>query len=197
MELIATPPPIKVFVRKEFLYNFTKGHGEFIEGTWVSIKSIKNKALLFETLLSNGSLYDKLPINAFCLTKKSNPLSLSNSQLWDNLSYNITVIEKELLKKMSCKVMMKDKVVRTGTYLFTIDYWGSSTLAETPQEHKSQNIIALDDGSLIAYPNNRILFQDASLVWDNEMPDWIASQQEWICEDGTKWNAGGVDLFHY
>ena len=64
--LVANLPPVKVFVKKQYLYDLTKGKGEFVEGVWISCKSIQGRALYFETYLPEyGALYDKLPISAF------------------------------------------------------------------------------------------------------------------------------------
>jgi len=71
--LVANIPPIEVYVDKKFLYDFQKdangkflGDGEWERGHWVSVKSIPNRALLFETYIDSfGAVYDKLPLHAF------------------------------------------------------------------------------------------------------------------------------------
>ena len=64
--LVHNLPPVEVYVKKEYLYDHQKGHGELTPGIWISIRSIMGKALYFETLLTDyGALYDKLPISAF------------------------------------------------------------------------------------------------------------------------------------
>jgi hypothetical protein len=65
--LVANVPPVKVYVKKQYLYDHQKGHGEFVEGVWATVKSIQGRALYFETYLPEyAALYDKLPISAFC-----------------------------------------------------------------------------------------------------------------------------------
>ena len=51
--LVANLPPIKCFIRKEFLYDFEKGHGEYEPCVWVSIKSIAGSAFRIESYLTN------------------------------------------------------------------------------------------------------------------------------------------------
>ena len=51
--LVHPLPPVSVYVRKEYLYDLEKGHGEFTPGIWISVKSTKYKALYFETLLTD------------------------------------------------------------------------------------------------------------------------------------------------
>ena len=64
--LVHNLPPIEVYVKKEYLYDLQKGHGELTPGVWISIRSIMGKALYIETLLTEyGALYDKLPLSAF------------------------------------------------------------------------------------------------------------------------------------
>ena len=64
--LCSNLPHVDVFVKKEYLYDLEKGHGELEPGLWISVKSIQGRALYFETYLPNyGALYDKLPISAF------------------------------------------------------------------------------------------------------------------------------------
>ena len=86
--LVANLPPIKVYVKKEYLYDHEKGPGELVEGVWISVKSIEGRALYFETYLPEyGALYDKIPISAFVTSPdiKDN-LGLEELELWDAFS---------------------------------------------------------------------------------------------------------------
>lgn len=206
--LIANLPPVQCYVRKEYLYDFEKGHGEYEPCYWVSVKSIKGRALYFESLLTNyGALYDKLPISAYVWKTKidtDDQLPLDFLEIWDSFSYNITVLEKSTLKGLNCKVLMKDKNMRNGEYMFTIDSCHSdpnelnTSLSQTPNEHKSFNIIKLENGQFAAQPNNRMLFYDQSLTSSGvTRPDFKVSTQEFYCEDGLKWSAGDSDDFYY
>ena len=58
--IVANLPPVKCFIRKEFLYNFEKGHGELEPCWWFSIKSLRGQSFRIESYLNNyGALYDK------------------------------------------------------------------------------------------------------------------------------------------
>ena len=110
--LVANLPPIQCYIRKEYLYDFQSGFGEFEPCYWVSVKSIKGKALYIESLILNyGALYDKLPISAYVWRTDISDelLPLDFLEIWDGFSYNISIIEKSLLKGLQCKVLMKDK----------------------------------------------------------------------------------------
>ena len=57
-----------------------------------------------------------------------------------------------------------------GWYMFTIDNANSTNLernvtySETPSQHKSFNILKLENGHFAAQPNNRVIFYDKSLI---------------------------------
>lgn len=208
--LVANVPPIKCFVRKEYLYDFQSGHGEYEPCYWVSVKSIRGKALYIEAYLpAYGAAYDKLPISAYVWKQDielAKLLPLDHLQIWDAFSYNISVVTKDLLCGMKAYVYMKDKVMHPGSYLFTIDSCHSDpneldvSLSETPDEHKSFNIIKLDNGQFAAQPNNRLLFVDQSFCppkAEMKRPDFNVSTREFFCEDGDKWAAGNDDKFFY
>ena len=121
--LVHPLPPRKVWVKKEYLYDLEKGHGEITPGIWISVRSIQAKALYFETLLTDyGALFDKLPLSAFVWKEdydKDNQLPLDVLELWDCFDYNITVVEKPILGR--CSFFGKDKKMHPGEYEFTID----------------------------------------------------------------------------
>jgi len=204
--LVANLPPVQCFVKKEYLYDFQKGKGEFEPCYWISVKSIKGKALYIESYLQNyGAVYDKLPISAYVWKtdiKEEEQHPLDFLEIWDAFSYNITVIKKSTLSGLNCRVFMKDKKFYNGIYMFTIDSCHSDpnelnvSLSETPNEHKSFNIIKMDNGQFVAQPNNRVLFYDQSLTPGGiKTPDFKVSTKEFFCEDANKWSAGDGDDF--
>jgi hypothetical protein len=214
--LVASIPPIEVFIRKEFLYDFTKdnknkllGENEYESAHWITTKSIPNQALYFESFLHDyGALYDKLPIHAFVWKTdidKNNIYPLDWLQLWDCFSYNISVIKKQRLRNARCEVIMKDKSKAPGYYLFTIDSCSSDpneldvSWSETPNEHKSFNIIKLDNGQFAAQPNNRILWKHQSQTPSTNLkiPYFKFSTKTWICENSDRWSAAGSSTFTY
>ena len=203
--LVASIPPIEVYVDKKFLYDFQKdengnylGDGEWERGHWVSVKSIPNRALLFETYIDNfGAVYDKLPIHAFRwrpIETADKTFPLDFLQLWDCLSYNISVIEKRVLRGVKTYTTMKDHSVVSGDYLFTIDTAHSDPneidcgWSETPNEHKCYNVSKLENGQLCAQPNNRTRFHQPSRTADiTQAPYFRYSTKVWKCEDFGKW----------
>ena len=214
--LIANIPPIEVFIRKEFLYDFLTdqkgnqlGKGEYESAHWLTVKSIRNQALYFESLIHDyGAVYDKLPIHAYVWrtnVDQGKLYPLDWLQLWDGMSYNISVIRKEGLRNARCEVIMKDKSMAPGYYLFTVDTCASEpnevnvSWAETPNEHKSFNIIKLDNGQFAAQPNNRIIWkhQSHTPTSDLKRPYFKFSTKSWFCEDQDRWSAAAATNFNY
>lgn len=202
--LVANVPPIEVWVDKRYLYDFQKdengnllGDGEWEKGHWVSVKSIPNRALLFETYIDKfGAVYDKLPISAFRshLNNLETEYPLDFLQLWDCLSYNISVIEKRVLRGTKTYTTMKDHSVVSGEYLFTIDTAHSDPnevdcgWSETPNEHKCFNLSKLENGQFCAQPNNRTRWYQPSRTDSiTEIPYFRYSTKIWRCEDYGKW----------
>jgi len=162
-QLIINLPSERVWVRKEYLRDHVDGHGEFVEGVWISCKSIPGRAFYFETYLPKyGALYDKLPISAF-LSRPELPdpdLDLPNLQFWNCMDYGVRCLEKQFIGSMDFEVRTRNYGTMKGEYLFTLDNYHSDTditntnVSEDPQEHKSHNCIQLDNGQYALYPNN-------------------------------------------
>jgi len=214
--LVASIPPVEVFIRKEFLYDFqtdakgkSLGINEFESAHWITTKSIPNQALYFESFIHDyGALFDKLPLHAFVWKTdidQNKLYPLDWLQLWDCFSYNISIIKKQRLRNARCEVIMKDKSKAPGYYLFTIDSCSSDpnevdvSWSETPNEHKSFNIIKLDNGQFAAQPNNRILWKHQSQTpsTDLKIPYFKFSTKTWICENSDRWSAAGSTTFTY
>tara|TARA_B100001287_G_scaffold33104_1_gene23591 strand:- start:1423 stop:2067 length:645 start_codon:yes stop_codon:yes gene_type:complete len=202
--LVHSLPLESVYVRKEFLYDHERGQGEFTPGVWVSVKSVEGKALYFETLLTEyGALYDKLPISAFVWkTDHGELLPLDVLQLWDCFDYDITVVHKPLLSR--CEYFGKDRKMHPGEYCFTIDNahrdisYLDTNFSEHDPEHKSFNIIKLDNGQYAAQPNNRVIWRDSSLIPEKLlMPDFKVCSQNYKVETEPKWSVGHTEEWQY
>lgn len=204
--IVANLPPVKCFVRREFLYDFEKGHGELVPCWWVSIKSLRGQAFRIEAYLNEyGALYDKLPLHAFCWKPiEGEPLPLDHLQLWDSLSYDITVIKKAQLQSMKCKIKLKDGGWGYGEYMFTVDsaHPDFNTLdtgfSEDVEDHKSYNFVKLDNGQFAAQPNNRmIVLEPSSNPKELKMPDFRVATKRWSVETEAKWALGDTNTVMY
>jgi hypothetical protein len=207
--LTANIPPIHGWVRREFLYDFKSGHGEFEPCIWVSIKSIRGQAFRIEAYLPNyGALYDKLPISAFVSRRENidarNFLDLDTLQIWDCFGHDFTVVKKAFLSNLSCKFYAKNKKFYNGNYMFTVDHSApdfnvlDTGYAEWPEDHKSFNFIELDNGQYAAQPNNRCIFLDAaSNPPELKFPDFKVCTKKYVVEQNPKWFLGDTDTVMY
>lgn len=200
-------PPIECYIRKEYLYNLETGHGELVEGTAFGVKSLQGNALLFLVMTDIGAIYDKIPISALVpYAKKDAPaLPFHYLQLWDCFSYSPHVVQFMFLKGKRAMVLMKDGSHREGIYRFTIDWDAdgsksvSTSYAEEPSQHKAAHVIELFDGYFVAYPNNRILWSEPSMVSEpfKHKPDYKLNMQRYHCESHDKWaTSPGNEMFY-
>jgi len=200
-QLITNLPAIKVWVRKEYLRDLQDGHGEFVEGVWVSAKSIPGRAFYFETYLPEyAAMYDKLPISAFVSSPKTpDPdLDLPNLQFWNCMDYGVRSIVKQHISTMDFEVYTRNYESLKGKYLFTLDNFHDNpdvvdtNVSENPQEHKSHNCIALENGQFCLYPNNRMRIYDLSITPETpETPDFKVSTHIFQVENGIRWGRLG------
>jgi hypothetical protein len=196
--LIASLPPLRCFVRREFLYDDHKGHGELEPCVWVSLKAIRGQVFRIESLLPEyGALYDKLPLHAYVWQQSDLPqLPIDMLQLWDCMGYNFTIHEKTALRNLGVKFYGKDRQWHYGHYMFTVDFCADgmavdTTFTETADEHKSFNFIKLDNGQFATQPNNRCIWYDQSLVpAEVKQPDFRVATKTYSVDGSRKWSAG-------
>ena len=91
-----------------------------------------------------------------------------------------------------------------GEYMFTIDscHSESSSLdtgfSQEDPEHKSFNIIRLDNGQFAAQPNNRVIWKDMSLIPEStKQPDFKVCTQNYRVENSDKWTVGHTEEWAY
>lgn len=203
----ASTPPIKVLVRREFMTDHTSGHGEYELGVMISVRSIPGNAALFQVLLENGALRDKLPIHALHAQKHEHKHEhpFHHLQLWNCFSENFSLVELQYLSGLIVEVRMKSGLWARGRYLWTMQ-WGSDmthgidlTLAVDPSEHKSAHFIQLDNGEFALQPNNRLKWHEPSHVTKPfpNRPDYKVNTDEWNCEAHEKWATEDSDSWAY
>jgi hypothetical protein len=206
MNFVIPLPPVKVHVRAEYLYDFERGHGDLVDGIWCSCKSHVGEAFRFETYLPEyGALYDKLPISAFLWKGlEGDDLPLDYLQIWDALSYWATVVEKPLLGGLRAEFFAKNKQAYSGVYLFTIDNCSPDPripdfgFSETPEDHKSFNVLQLDNGQFALQPNNRCRFFDPAFnPTELKTPDFRVASRVYSVEQAAKWRLGDTTTVTY
>ena len=190
-------------IKKEYLYDLRKHHGEVEDCIIFGISSLTGRAILWHALMENGAVFYRLPISAFVQRgfdrEKVPEQRLDELELWNSFSYYPAITTWDILTAASGKFIGKDKKWYSGAYLFTVD-WGhpeSNILdtehSEIPAEHKCAHILALDNGNYAAQPNNRILWDAPNYTTDREVPDytvqstkWNVENKDWLTEDSKK-----------
>lgn len=67
MDLNADVPPWECWLRREFLYDLQRGHGEYVAVTVFGLASLYGRALGFHVLVhESGAVIWRLPIHALC-----------------------------------------------------------------------------------------------------------------------------------
>ena len=205
--LNANIPPTYAQIRREYLYDLKKHHGEVEDCIIFGLSSIAGHAILFHAIMENGAVFYRLPISAF-IQRGFRPEDvpkrrLDELQLWNCFSYYPSVHIWDLLGGTAGKDIGKDKKWHHGNYLFTVD-WAhpdanilNSDHSEIPHEHKCAHIIALEDGNYAAQPNNRIIWDITSFTVRDEIPDWKVQTSEWDVEDSGKFRTEDTDKYFY
>ena len=199
--LITNLPAQRVWVRKEYLRDLKDGHGDFVEGVWVSAKSIPGRAFYFETYLPEyAAMFDKLPISAFVSSPETPTpdLDLPNLQFWNCMDYGVRAIVKQHVSTMDFEVYTRNYGFLKGKYLFTLDNYHvdpdviDTNVSEVPDEHKSHNCIMLENGQFCLYPNNRMRVFDLSITPETpKTPDFKVSTHIFQVENGVRWGRLG------
>ena len=186
MFITGSIPIEKCYIRKEFLYDEQKGHGEFEECIIFGVNVHKNKAVTFNIHLPNGAVYWERPIHAFCHIKTNPAPKIDIAEFWDAFSYDFTIVEFDYLKWMDTQLFLGDGVILTGKYLFTIDFADLNTKSghiNIPSERKCLHMSKGTDGNYYLYPNNRMKFIDSSFVTrPDEIPDYKVNTHQYFSE---------------
>ncbi len=58
-------PPTSAQIRREYLYDLKKHHGEVEDCIIFGLTSLGGRAILWHALMENGAIFYRLPLNAF------------------------------------------------------------------------------------------------------------------------------------
>ena len=127
-------------------------------------------------------------------------MPLHNLQFWNCMDYGVTVVQKQFIGSMHYECYTRDYGPQTGTYICTIDNYHQDpdaidyATSENPSEHKSHNLIELDNGQFALYPNNRTRIYDNSLTPEEpKIPDFKVSTVYYQVENGHDRDGLGND----
>ena len=107
------------------------------------------------------------------------------------MDYGVVAVQKQFIGSMHYEVMTRDYGNQTGTYICTLDNYHSDvdaidySTSEQPAEHKSHNLLELDNGQFCLYPNNRMRIYDNSITPETpKVPDFKVSTVYYQVENG-------------
>lgn len=185
-------PRFYCLLRKEFLYDNTAHHGEFIKVCVFGAASIHHRALGFHILTEHGAVIWRLPIHALCHREDAPVRPLDWLQFWDCFSSEVTCTAFDRLADLRVRVRLRDGSSVGGQYMFTLDWFGSADATEAGDGgHKCAHVIALDDGNFAAQPNNRLQwFCPAFITPWKEKPDYLTNTGVWKVERETETSNG-------
>ncbi len=189
-------PIFDCLVRKEYLYDLQEHHGAYETVTVFGVASVYGRALGLHVLTETGAQIARLPLSSLVFKEHEPHLPLHYLQLWDCFSYEFAVTDFDWLHEMRVTVILRDKQIYDGTYMFTVDWYGNNDSEEPGEDgHKNAHVIQLDCGCIVAQPNNRIIWYEPSVITcpkdirKGERPDYLINTHKWKCEIDTKWTA--------
>jgi len=120
------------------------------------------------------------------------------------MDYGVTCIEKQFIGSMDFEVYTKNHGRMKGTYIATLDNYHvhadevDYSTAEQPEEHKSFNLLELENGQYCLYPNNRMRVYDNSLTPKQpKQPDFRVSTVVYQVENGNEYRLGDTEEYYY
>lgn len=200
MTLNADCPPFESLVRREYLYNQERGHGEFVPCVVFGVSSLHGLALGFHVMTDVGAVIWRLPVSALAAHERAPALPLDVLELWDSPSYELAIHEFGWLQGARVRTILRDRKQYDGRYRFTVDFYGSGE-SESAGEigHKCKHLIELDCGAYCAQPNNRILWASPAFVTRpfEQRPDYLTNTHAWRVEGASKWATEDTDRMFY
>jgi hypothetical protein len=105
---------------------------------------------------------------------------------------------------MDYQILTRDSGSMVGSYIATLDNYHADangidySTSEIPAEHKSFNLLELENGQFCLYPNNRMRVYDNSLTPQTPLqPDFKVSTVEYQVENGNTTRLGDTDEYFW
>ena len=171
------------YLRREYTRSLTDGHGEYYFCAIHGLRVIEGESLWFQCVLTEqhagaGFLapieafcHAAAPIEAFEPRKAGEKVDMTYVQPWDSFSSSFGVHQFEFHRNMRAQIL-PDR--RPATYWCTLDF-AESSLAEDTTQHKHLHLFMMGDGSIGAFPNNRVIWDDPAFCKPTEArPDFTS-----------------------
>jgi hypothetical protein len=168
--------------------------------------SIPQRCGLFSIMTEYGSQHARVPIHYLhSIQNGGTNYPLDWIQLWDSLSYYVSVNINQYTKNRAANLLLKNKTIEKAQYMFTLDWClgpqYNSGYGEMAGGHKCGHVF-VGDGQYFIQPNNRIFWLDGgsfiSRKFDTK-PQWKVFSKEFSCEySGNKWiSESNEELWFY
>lgn len=170
--------------------------GRFENVAVFGVAAVPGRALGFHVLSDWGAIWWRLPIHALCTREDAPARKLSDLEPWNVFSQNLSVHTFDLLGESRAVCRVGSEQIE-GTYITTIDWWGTPYADGVGAfGHKAAHIIHLDDGNVAALPGNFIRWRNKAWV-TKPVPEredmWLLNRNTWnseidgVSEDSENW----------
>lgn len=193
----ASIPRFRCWVRDRYLHGRDR-RTDVTPAVAFGVASIPGRALGFHVLLRNGAMVGRLPVAALTTRPEAAEIPTHELELWNAFAYDVNVVEYDFLEGMRCDVTLRSGARVGGSYLFTVDWYGSADAEDVGDlGWKCGHVLSLDDGNLAIQPNNRIRwaepsFVDLKLPWP---PPYKTIDAIDRCEQHGRWTIAGEGMF--
>ena len=187
-------PHFRALVRKSY---FTKTDTDgWYDVICFAVQSIAGKILTFHVLTDDGMMRSRVPISEIYAKEPTKDIPYHYKQLWDCFDETAHIIAYDFLQYHRAQIVLKDKTLVWGTYLFTID-WFDNPYSNEPQDYKCGHVFKADDGYLLCMPNNRLRWVDSNWVTkdlpsdlsifkvDTELLSVESASKRWVSADSN------------
>ena len=180
MFINADIPSFQCKLRKEFLYSLQEHIGEFVDCTVFAVSSHEKQSLLFFAFIEGGAVWECLPLHAFVTKEDAPKWELEHHQPYDCFSNHIGVISFDYLKDLPVMNRVNGEW-HNGEYMFSVD-WTNFPDEETYKGKNTLHVLRLDNGLIVAQPNNRILWKHPEHTLDTSRRDYKALKVSWCAQ---------------
>jgi hypothetical protein len=147
--------PFLTYVRSEYLYKLTEGHGYSSPATVFAISLSPNETIKLNILADDTTMFSNIPVCALMNSKAAREVP-EDAAVFDVCpDGSAEVIQYEYLTAVEhCGVWKKDRSFwQKGVYLFSVEW----------QNKEQSHFIELEDGNYVFWNNRHI-------TWGEETP---------------------------
>jgi hypothetical protein len=134
-------------------------------------------------LLESGALVLDLPLHALGHQDDAPTLELGEVCAWDAFGADIELYEMPYLTGLTASLLDADHrpTELEGALWFGMD-WLRNGWSQYPEQHKHLLVVAVDDGTLRALPQDRLLVHEASFTAHAGVPPIARQRTVWSAE---------------